>query len=175
MENIQDIYTQLKGVVEALVPKDSSSDLDGTTSQEPALLAKSQVVDTMEVLSFSLLLHCYMTFYIYMMTQPWISIFIYQAFVLGVSYSFLQYNFFSFLFHPFFKTHVRDIVIPQSAYMLFHYYFLTTNYPYVVMIPLNMMIYHMTNHYFHFVEHPESRKVRTFVNLLLYFVKYFLM
>ena len=143
--------------------------------QEKEHLVSSKVIDSMEVLSFSLLMHGYMGFYLFLFNQPFIAMAIYQAFACGLSYSLFQYNFFHFLFHPFFHSHLKDIVLPQTLYTLFHYYILFQNYPIYVTLFINMIMYHMSNSYFQDIEHNESKKIRTFMNLLAYFAKFFYM
>ncbi len=159
--NVGDFFHQFQNMMNS---QSSSSNMN---------VEESQVMDSVEVLSFSLLLHGYMGFYLYLFQQPLLAMMIYQAFACGISYSLFQYNFFSFLFHPFFRKHHQSIVLPQMLYALFHYYILFQNYPFYITIFLNMLMYQLSNTYFEKVEHQESKKIRTFMNLFIYFVKFF--
>lgn len=133
---------------------------------------KSHIVDSVEILSFSSQLHLYMGFYIFLLNQPLIGMFIYQLFAFILTQSIFNYNFFSFVFHPFFKTHIKDIVLPQTLYTLFDYYILTTSYSNYFIILMNIVLYTFSNQYFKNIEHNDSKKVRTFMNILIYFIKF---
>ncbi len=132
---------------------------------------KSIVVDTMEILSFSLLLHLYSGFYIFLYNQHIIGMIIYQFFSYILLQSLFDYNFFSFVFHPFFRNHNKDIVLPQILYTLFNYYILTSKYNSYYILFLNLLIYSFSNKYFENIEQNESKKVRTFMNLITYLIK----
>jgi hypothetical protein len=168
--HVDDFLGQFQNMMNQIKPKNSVDQESDYT-----MTHKSQIVDSMEVLSFSLLMHAYMGFYLFLFQQPFIAMMIYQSFACGLSYSLLQYNFFHFIFHPFFQTHMQDIVLPQSLYTLFHYYILCNQYPFYVTLFINMMMYHVSNSYFHEIEHQESKKIRTFMNLIIYFAKFFYM
>ncbi len=133
----------------------------------------SQIIDSMEVLSFSLMLHSYMGFYIFLFQQPFISMMIYQAFAYGLSYSLFGYHFFQFIFHPFFRKHMKDIVLPQMLYTLFHLYILFQPYPLYITLLMNVCMYQMSGSYFHMCEHIESKRIRSVMNILIYFLKFF--
>ncbi len=160
MERVQDVFHHIQNIV-------SEYKSENKYSYEESL-----VIDSVEVLSFSVLLHLYMSYYLFIIHQPLIAMLVYQAFTVGVCYTMFQYNFFSFIFHPYFKKHAKDIVFPQTVYTLFHYYLVSTNYPFYMMILLNIMVYSLCNRYFENVEHIESRKIRTFMNLFIYFIKF---
>ena len=133
---------------------------------------KSKIVDSVEILSFSTQLHLYMGFYLFLWSQPLIGMFIYQLFAYILTQSIFGYNFFSFVFHPFFKNHMNDIVLAQTLYTLFDYYILTTGYSNYFIIFMNMILYTFSNQYFENIEHNDSKKVRTFMNIIIYFLKF---
>ncbi len=165
--NVEDFLHQIQNMMDQIKPKNNLE------KEDPTINHKSKIVDSVEVLSFSILLHMYMGFYLFLISQPFIAMIVYQAFVFGVSYSLFQYNFFYFIFHPFFQNHSKDIVMPQILYTFFHYYILFHNYPFYITIFMNIIMYHLSNSYFENTEHIESKKIRTFMNILVYFMKFF--
>lgn len=166
--NVDDFLNHFQNIIDKIKPKNSAE-----YAEEDQITHKSRIVDSVEVLSFSILMHFYMGFYLFLFSQPFISMMVYQTFAYGISYSLFQYNFFDFVFHPFFINHSKDIVLPQILYTLFHYYILFQNYPFYITIFMNMIMYHLSNSYFQNIEHIESKKIRTFMNLLVYFAKFF--
>lgn len=133
---------------------------------------KSHIVDSVEILSFSSQLHLYIGFYLFLWNQPLIGMFIYQLFAFILTQSLFNYNFFSFVFHPFFKNHMKDIVLPQTLYTIFDYYILTTKYSNYFIVLMNIVLYTFSNQYFKNIEHNDSKKVRTFMNIVIYFIKF---
>ncbi len=67
---------------------------------------------------------------------------------------------------------MKDIVLPQTLYTIFDYYILTTTYNHYFLIIMNMILYTFSNQYFQNIEHNDSKKVRTFMNILIYFLKF---
>ncbi len=163
---IENFLDQFQNVMEQIKPK---NDIE---TEEHNLTFKSKIVDSVEILSFSTQLHLYMGFYLFLWNQPFIGMCIYQLFAFILTQSLFQYNFFSFIFHPFFKNHMKDIVLPQTLYTIFDYYVLTTTYNHYFLIIMNMILYTFSNQYFKNIEHNDSKKVRTFMNILIYFVKF---
>ena len=96
---------------------------------------------------------------------------IYHFFSYILLQSLFDYNFFSFVFHPFFRNNNKDIVLPQILYTLFNYYILTSKYNSYYILFLNLLIYSFSNKYFENIEQNESKKVRTFMNLITYLIK----
>ena len=133
---------------------------------------KSKIVDSVEILSFSTQLHLYIGFYLFLWNQPLIGMCIYQLFAFILCKSLCDYNFFSFIFHPFFQNNVKDIVLPQTLYTIFDYYILTSKYNNYFILFMNMILFTFSNEYFKNMEHNDSQKVRTFMNILIYFVKF---
>jgi hypothetical protein len=182
--NVEDFLHQIQNVFHQIKPKNNVEKEDQTkndtmlhsgTLRVPMsdVIHRSKVIDSMEVLSFSIILHFYMGFYLFLMNQPFVAMMVYQAFICGISYSLFEYNFFYFVFHPFFKNHNKSIVLPQILYTLFHYYILLHSYPFYITIFINIVMYHLSNSYFHNIEHIESKKIRTFMNIFIYFLKFF--
>ncbi len=134
-------------------------------------IKKSTIVDNVEILSFALMMHGYAGFYLFLSSQNVISMCIYQLFAYIICRSMFQYNFFSFVFHPFFRSHSYDIVLPQTLYTLFNYYVLSTNYNTYLLVFMNVILYSFSNQYFDNIEHKGSREVRTFINIITYIVK----
>ena len=113
---IENFLDQFQNIIDQIKPK---NDIE---SEDYNITFKSKIVDSVEILSFSTQLHLYMGFYIFLWNQPFIGMFIYQLFAFILAQSLFQYNFFSFVFHPFFKDHIKDIVLPQTLYTIFDYY-----------------------------------------------------
>jgi hypothetical protein len=164
---IEDFLEQFQNVMDQIKPQNNMESEDYNLSTY-----KSKIVDSVEILSFSTQLHLYMGFYLFLWNQPLIGMCIYQLFAFILTQSLFQYNFFSFVFHPFFKNHMKDIVLPQTLYTLFDYYILTTSYNHYFIIIMNMILYTFSNQYFKNIEHNDSKKVRTFMNILIYFLKF---
>ncbi len=165
--NIEHFLDQFQNVMEQIKPKNNIESEDYDISRY-----KSKMVDSVEILSFSTQLHLYMGFYLFLWKQPIIGMCIYQLFAFILAQSLFQYNFFSFVFHPFFQNHMKDIVIPQALYTIFDYYILTANYNHYFIIFMNIVLYTFSNQYFNNIENNESKKVRTFMNILIYFLKF---
>ncbi len=163
---IENFLDQFQNIIDQIKPK---NDIE---SEDYNITFKSKIVDSVEILSFSTQLHLYMGFYIFLWNQPFIGMFIYQLFAFILAQSLFQYNFFSFVFHPFFKDHIKDIVLPQTLYTIFDYYILTTSYNNYFIILMNMILYTFSNQYFKNIEHNDSKKVRTFMNIIIYFLKF---
>jgi hypothetical protein len=140
--------------------------------EEDCITRKSKIVDSVEILSFSTQLHLYMGFYLFLWNQPFIGMCIYQLFAFILCKSLCDYNFFSFLLHPFFQNHMKDIVLPQTLYTIFDYYILTSKYNNYFILFMNMILFTFSNEYFKNIEHNDSQKVRTFINILIYFIKF---
>ncbi len=164
---IEHFLEQFQNVMDQIKPKNEIESEDYNIRTY-----KSKVVDSVEILSFSTQLHLYMGFYLFLWNQPLIGMCIYQLFAFILTQSLFQYNFFSFIFHPFFKNHMKDIVLPQTLYTIFDYYILTTKYNHYFLIIMNMILYTFSNQYFQNIEHNDSKKVRTFMNILIYFLKF---
>ncbi len=169
---IEHFLDQFQNVIDQIKPKNEVESEDYIKSEDCQITSKSKVVDSVEILSFSSLLHLYMGFYIFLWNQPLIGMCIYQLFAFILAQSLFEYNFFSFIFHPFFKHHIQDIVLPQTLYTLFDYYILTTSYNNYFIIFMNIILYTFSNQYFKNIENNDSKKVRTFMNILIYFVKF---
>lgn len=166
--NIEDFFSTFKSEFSNF--QDSFKNKED--EKENKITNKSQIVDSVEILSFSSQLHLYMGFYLFLWNQPFIGMCIYQLFAFILAQSLFKYNFFSFVFHPFFKNHMKDIVLPQTLYTIFDYYILTSKYNNYFIFLMNMILYTFSNEYFKNVEHHDSQKVRTFMNILIYFIKF---
>ncbi len=140
--------------------------------EEDTITSKSKIVDSVEILSFSTQLHLYMGFYLFIWSQSFIGMCIYQLFAFILMQSLFHYNFFTFVFHPFFKNHMKDIVLPQTLYTIFDYYILTSKYNNYFILFMNMVLFTFSNEYFKNIENNDSQKVRTFMNILIYFIKF---
>ena len=158
---MNDIYQKLS----KLVPKRSAS---GSSHE-----MKSKSVDRLEVLSFSVALHLYMAFYLFLFKQGILQMLIYQIFATGALYGTFQYNFFSFFTHPFLHHHLHDIVIPQTVYTVVHLYLLTSGLPLYILFTGNIGFSIVSSQYFGNVEHEESRKIQSLLNIFVYLTKYF--
>ncbi len=130
--------------------------------------------DTIEIYSFSLLLHIYVFFFEKCLYHnPLLSI-IYITFAYPIIYGITGYSITSFAFHPIWYQKTYEVAIPQLIHSINNVLILKNDYNISWAVTQSVGMYYAIQYNFHDIESSKSMNIRALVSIFCFVMKYFI-
>jgi hypothetical protein len=130
--------------------------------------------DTIEIYSFSLLLHLYVFFFEKCLYHnPFLSI-IYLTFAYPIIYSLTGYSITSFAFHPIWYHKTYEVAVPQLIHSINNVLILKNDYNIPWAMTQSVGMYYAIEYNFHDIESSKSMNIRALVSIFCFTFKYFI-
>jgi len=130
---------------------------------------KTEELDKYEFYSFTIYLYAYGLFYLFIFEQTLIRAIFFHFFINFILYYSINHHILKFFSHKYWKTNLKDIVMPQL--IVCSSTLITYKYEYYISIPINVMINYMIYRIYK-KELRYSKNLRYIILILLLFSRF---